>query len=265
MKIRSFFRKGGNQAESPKPAPAVPEIRLPAGFTSLMIATPAYGAQLHAGYVRSLLRTQRALIGLGIGFEYFVLVNESMIPRGRDHIAAAFTASACSHLIMVDADIEFQAEAVVRLLQQAAVHDMVMGIYRRKRQEVDYPVNWTVESGQQVTMHPATGCCEIVSGPGGFVMVSRSLVERMQAAYPELKYETLREFDEHRYALYNPLQEGHILFGEDISFCRRWRAIGGTIWVDPVVNLVHHGAAAFDGNPMRDLFRRADAVTSGAA
>jgi hypothetical protein len=35
---------------------------------------------------------------------------------------------------------------------------------------------------------------------------------------------------------------------EDYSFCRRWRQIGGEIWIDGASNLTHTGPYEFVGN-----------------
>ncbi|MFT9324809.1 MAG: hypothetical protein ABF537_11805, partial [Acetobacter sp.] len=36
---------------------------------------------------------------------------------------------------------------------------------------------------------------------------------------------------------------------EDFTFCRRWREIGGEVWLDTSINLTHAGRAAFHGKP----------------
>jgi len=35
---------------------------------------------------------------------------------------------------------------------------------------------------------------------------------------------------------------------EDYTFCRRYQELGGTIWLDPTINLDHQGAYLFKGN-----------------
>jgi hypothetical protein len=42
-------------------------------------------------------------------------------------------------------------------------------------------------------------------------------------------------------------ETGHYL-SEDYTFCQRWRAIGGRIWLDPTGMLVHVGAHDFAGS-----------------
>ena len=36
---------------------------------------------------------------------------------------------------------------------------------------------------------------------------------------------------------------------EDFTFCKRWRAMGGDIWLDTSLMLSHTGTALFAGNP----------------
>jgi GT2 family glycosyltransferase len=36
-------------------------------------------------------------------------------------------------------------------------------------------------------------------------------------------------------------------WGEDINFCLRWRAIGGKVWVWPLVQMEHIGRKSYKG------------------
>jgi hypothetical protein len=53
------------------------------------------------------------------------------------------------------------------------------------------------------------------------------------------------------YALFDCMIEpetGHYL-SEDYTFCKRWRAIGGKVWLNTKSSLIHIGAHEFLGNP----------------
>ena len=90
----------------------------------------------------------------------------------------------------------------------------------------------------------------------GFLLIKRQVFERMIAAYPETKFrhvgvpqpgEVARD---NLYALYECIIDpatGHYM-SEDYSFCRRWRNIGGEIWVDLKSKLIHEGPFQFHGN-----------------
>ena len=46
------------------------------------------------------------------------------------------------------------------------------------------------------------------------------------------------------------VDENGDLLSEDWGFCRRWRQIGGKVWADPSIKLVHYGEHAYRGDPM---------------
>ena len=37
-------------------------------------------------------------------------------------------------------------------------------------------------------------------------------------------------------------------WGEDAAWCRDWRALGGTVWIDPTIRLVHVGETEYTGD-----------------
>jgi hypothetical protein len=52
------------------------------------------------------------------------------------------------------------------------------------------------------------------------------------------------------YALFDCMidPETGVYLSEDYAFCRRWRAIGGEIWLDLESKLTHTGSYSFRGN-----------------
>ena len=42
---------------------------------------------------------------------------------------------------------------------------------------------------------------------------------------------------------------------EDYTFCKRWQAIGGEIWVDPVIEFGHTGTFTYDGALINQMNR----------
>jgi predicted O-methyltransferase YrrM len=230
---------------------------LPDDFTGLMIAVPAYGSLIHTACSKSINAATVQLAMLGIPNDVCYLVSESMVTRARDQILAVFMGNPqFSHLIMIDSDVEFPREAPLRLLSDCRFHDMVMCLYPKKKQPIEFPVFWTdhqVKDG--IHADTRSGCVEIQAGPAGFFMVTRKAVQKLIDANSDLKYGAGQPFDEHRYALFNPIQEGSTLWSEDITFCLRWRRLGGTVWLNPYFDLTHWvGGVAFKGHTL-DLFK----------
>jgi hypothetical protein len=42
-------------------------------------------------------------------------------------------------------------------------------------------------------------------------------------------------------------------YGEDYSFCKRWRDMGGQVWVDPSISMGHLGTKIWKGR-LADCF-----------
>jgi GT2 family glycosyltransferase len=41
--------------------------------------------------------------------------------------------------------------------------------------------------------------------------------------------------------------ENHVLWGEDYTFCRKYRQAGGKVWIDPDIMLHHTGKMTYTG------------------
>ncbi|MBL0916783.1 MAG: hypothetical protein IBJ13_15165, partial [Sphingopyxis sp.] len=82
----------------------------------LMVATPIYeGAQ--GTYVRAALALalRAQAIGLPVRFE-FILYQPS-ITRARNTLAAMFLGSDCTHMLFVDADIDFSPDDIFSMIR----------------------------------------------------------------------------------------------------------------------------------------------------
>jgi hypothetical protein len=218
-------------------------------FTGLVIATPAYGGQVTSPYLLSMVRTVVECCKRGISHQVHVNAGDSFIPRARALLVAKFLQTDCSHILFIDADMSWQAEDVVRLLLHDK--DFVCGAYRQKTPELRW--NWCClpSPNGETVCEVGSGLVQISGAGAGFMMLKRAAVERMIAAAPETKFvhvgneTTLDAWD-----LFGPVGcvDG-TFYGEDIAFCHRWRRLGGEVWLDPAVQLGHHGNAAFTADP----------------
>jgi hypothetical protein len=86
----------------------------------------------------------------------------------------------------------------------------------------------------------------------GFMMIKRSTIEKMQKSFPSTKYIDDVNFlqgseNDNAYALFDcGVEEGHY-FSEDWLFCHRWSKMGGDIYIDVTINLVHTGIEDYRG------------------
>jgi hypothetical protein len=134
----------------------------------------------------------------------------------------------------VDSDIGWGPDQVEKLLETG--HDFVSGIYGRKQPTSTVPAK---------LLDPSTTdlIAEAEYVPGGFLLCSRACIERMVGAYRSMEYATERG---NAYALWSYQYIPGVSYDqEDVAFCRRWRAIGGKIYLRRDVIVRHHGDKAY--------------------
>ncbi len=240
---------------------------------SVMIATPCYGGLVAQGYMESVVRTIAFAASRGIEATLALNGHDSLVPRSRNTLVAAFLdAPRTTHLMFIDADICFPPEAIARFLEFN--EDVVAGMYPIKN--IDWPLlnrrleqapggSVTAEMGLNFVGQPLTTAEKeerggFVTGSyagTGFMMIRRGALERMIAAYPDTRYEAAHLYPRparqspNQYALFDCLiePETRLYLSEDFAFCRRWRQIGGKLWLDTKTRLSHIGAYTFEGTP----------------
>ncbi len=237
---------------------------------SIVVCTPCYGGVVTQGYMLS--TTNLMIQGIQSGFSVMVDLHgfDSLITRSRNTLVARFMdRPTATHLLFVDADITYLPAQVMRMA--AFGQDVVAGMYPLKTRDWSPEAITRVRQGEgletaalrYVGLPCADGEREerdgFVTGEyagTGFMMIRREALVRMMQAYPELRFDAAHDratqySSEHQFALFDCMIEPetrHYL-SEDYTFCRRWRALGGKIWLDTQGPLVHTGAHDFVGNP----------------
>lgn len=239
---------------------------------NVVIGTPAYGGNATAEYMVSIVRSIEECRRSNIGISLDIVGGDALITRARARITADFLDQpAATHLMFIDADISFEPAQFMRLLKFD--QDVVAAAYPVKtvmwdkipaRAGQGEPLR---EAGLLYTLEPCTGAdLEVVDGfatavyaATGFLLIKRAVIERMFQAFPEAKFRHLdapradQPARENLYALYDCVIDpdtGRYL-SEDYAFSRRWRQIGGKIWVDLTSRLNHSGTYTFRGDATR--------------
>lgn len=230
--------------------------------TSILVVTPAYGAQVFAAYLSSLLKLDRLCRDKGILIDYEFCYNESLIPRARNTLAHTFMSSTkYSHLLCLDADIEFEPEDIIKMLDYNK--PVVGGVYPKKK------INWdkitelvnqtnvtalTTDTIQAMTKEPVLillddptinvndEFIETRYTGTGILLIQRNVLEKMRTSFPNDIYNAtnilyFRYFD-------TELKDG-VYLSEDYWFCDRWRQLGGQIYIHTKFRCRHWGTYAY--------------------
>jgi hypothetical protein len=236
----------------------------------IVVCTPCFGGLVTQGYMLS--TTNLLLLGsqAGINVGVELLGFDSLITRSRNTLVAKFLDQpTATHLMFIDADISYQPAQVFRMA--AFDKDVVAGMYPLKIRDWSTEAIERVRGGESLETAPLRYVglpCEdsvresedgFITGEyagTGFMMIHRRTFVRMMEAYPELQFAAAHDRathnpSPHQYALFDCMIEPetrHYL-SEDYTFCRRWRDIGGAIWLDTQAPLVHTGSQDFKGMP----------------
>ncbi|AMK19337.1 hypothetical protein [Sphingobium sp. MI1205] len=227
----------------------------------LMIATHTHGSVTPA-YAQSLALTAAALAAHGVP-HVVVLFEDSLVDRGRDRAAAAMLEGGFTHLLFIDADIEFRPHDVIRLL--ADDKDLVVGAYKKKNERDEYAISFLPDAAATLEQCPDTGTVKIARAGTGFMMIRRTVFEQLRYAMPELHYVDHSTLTGSRpmVAYFEHIVRDGRRWSEDYTFCERWRAIGGDIWLDTAITLGHWGPHVWRGSIL-DHIHVTDTTSSAA-
>ena len=209
----------------------------------IMIAIPAYTGTVHMATMRCLMNDIIELIKRGDRFTLVDDIGNALIADSRSVIATKFYESDCDCLIFIDNDVAWQAGGLLKLID--APKDLVVGVYPRRRDPIEYPIHYLDKP--ELWADPETGLLEVKSVPTGFMKISRNCIRQMILAYPEQHFYTA-ERDKKFWPLFDHIFEDGFKWGEDFSFCIRWRKIGGQVWADPEIGMAHVGYKMFQGH-----------------
>ena len=251
------------KAETARHAPTA------AAAVNLVVATPCFGGQISALYAVSLFKLQKRLAAYhGINLKVLFKDGDALITRARSSLISQFLDDpAATHLLFIDADIGFEAEQVVRLLECGA--DMCAAVYPIKRIDWDRvkstiaaarpnpaaaALNYVFEVENPNAVTESGGFVRVRYAGTGFLMIRRAALERMCGRYPQLQYRRDHSIDaavasDNRFALFECMvAEDGTYLSEDFAFCKRWTDMGGEIWADLDSRLSHVGPTTYHGD-----------------
>ena len=208
------------------------------------IAAMAYEGALPTHTMTMIMTANVAMLRRGWDVVFKQRQGDSLVQRARNAAAAEFLHDPnATDLIMVDADTFCEGAGLVRLVEHEGV-DIVGAPYRARCE----PLSWSSVRFLHETIGPAENGLLEVDGTGtGLTRYSRTCIEEMVAHCP-YPYRDPTTAGGKAWPLFwvtvvppNEGQEFGELWGEDLTFCREWRKLGGRVYVDPSITTVHIG------------------------
>ena len=251
----------------------------------IFIATPCYGGQIGEPYFRSMMQLAILCNKYNIQYTISTLANESLITRGRNTLVSFFMENpAATHLFFIDADVEFNPEDILRMVaydkpvicgaypKKAVNWDSIIDAARNDPSETsatieghssNYVVNFEFVKDAEGKPIPQVqivdNLVKLKDAGTGFMCIKKEVIQKLFDAHPDLSYKNDinvdMKFEKYMYSIFDGIidPESRRYLSEDYTFCRRWQALGGDIWLDPRTALNHVGHYTFRGN-IRKLF-----------
>ena len=235
--------------------PDQPPLNLPdLSGVSLYLCTPSSDGKYVREYVRSLDATKEAVRAAGGKIDWGEIPYCADLSFARNMLFGAFLRSGFTHMLMVDADMGWDAYDPIRLIESGL--EFVGGAGPRKKYPPQFCMDFTDEKGELLDSEyvEASRSMEVTGIGTGFLMIRRSVAEKMVEAYPDLVFEAEPgNVKTTEYGLFDPIITNKRRRSDDYAFCYRWRAIGGTIHMMPAIKLKHSGTHIFEGSVLESL------------
>ena len=207
---------------------------------------------------------------MGIGFAPHA--GNSLIQAARNVCVREFMKTKHTHMLMVDDDIGWDARDLMYMLDSG--HDFCAGAVPLRRMNwgaLDHAVNtvglrkdlhkYALQYNvniflggvptQTVQIDRKTGAMEVEFAGTAFILVSRKAIEKMIAECKDLRWYYDPQTNEKTYDLFDPQIDNKTTFnGEDVSFCNRWKSVGGKIYCYPRMRFSHSGVVTLSGSFM---------------
>ncbi len=245
----------------------------------LFIATPMYGGNCTGVFADACQKLAALLSRFGIPYYFHFIYNESLITRARNYCVDEFMRSDFTHMIFIDADIEFHPDQVLSLLwlqTDDSPYDIMAAPYPKKcvswekiKAAVDkgladqdpnvlqnFVGDFVFNFPPGVVKYNLFVPTEVMETGTGFMMIRRRTFEAFKEAYPQYSYKPdhvrsnqfdgTREIMQYFQAEIDPESKRYL--SEDYWFCQLVRKIGMKVWLCPWLKLSHFGTMNFTGS-----------------
>jgi hypothetical protein len=246
---------------------------------SIMVCTPVH-SECSIHYTQALLEFQVACMQRNI-LVSFLLLKSSLVTQGRNLCVANFLNEKYSHLLFIDADIDFESKTIFKMLELD--REVIAVPYPMKTLNWDriYKFKGDIKDSKELSQTGFTypikvhdkenikvkdDVMEVTHAPTGCMLIKRQVFDKMIEKYPELRISqpTIMNGEaKDKENLWNFFDTYHDLenkkyYGEDFGFCKKWTDIGGKCYCYIGDYITHIGEYQYSGRFKDELIRSSD-------
>ena len=154
-------------------------------------------------------------------------------------------------IVYLDYDLSWEPGDLLKLIETEG--EVVAGTYRCKIDDEQY-MGTILSTPEGTPLCRPDGAISAMLAPAGFLKLTTAAIDKFMVAYPELCYGPMYH---QAIDLFNHGVRDRIWWGEDYSFCRRWKDKCGDIWIVPNLSINHHfSGKVYEGNFHEFLLRQ---------
>ena len=209
----------------------------------IAVLTPCYSGSVNMAFCLSLLETIMRVKKSECVF--LTNTNNSILPAARNTLVAKAMAWGADKIVFIDDDISWKSDDFQKLV--LAPERVVAGVYAKKKQTEGQATSFAVSALPAGFEPDHRGLVEVDGAATGFIRIDREVFEALKSDCVKLHDDSL-DADSvkhlHEWFAFARVQreKGMMLEGEDYNFCRKARAAGFRVFVDPSIHLGHHSA-----------------------
>jgi hypothetical protein len=198
----------------------------------VFIGTVSSNATVSAYYLASIFKSQKLLQENNIDSYLDIIVDEPLIQLARNKLISLFIESDCDELVIIDSDQAWDAKDLLKLIN---IDKDFVGAPVIHKTSNNYNVSFKDPSSNELMEVDFVGT--------GFLKISRLVAEQVFNSSQEY----LDGDSTCRMAFEVKVIDKNIL-SEDFMFCKKWKDLGGKVFIDTSINPYHIGSASFRGD-----------------
>jgi len=232
----------------------------------IFVATPVHD-QCSIHYAQGLLEFQQLCFKKNVDVT-FQIMKSSLVTQGRNLCVSGFIESNCTHMLFVDSDILFNAESIFKMIERdkdviaipyplktlmwdKAFKKMQDGEIKKPDDIRKWLHTYPMKIENMNNINVERGVIEVTHSPTGCMLIKRQVFDKMIKAYPDKqivqktvingKYVDKPHMWNFFDTIHDPKTKTYL--GEDFSFCKLWREIGGKCHAfidDPIAHIGEH-------------------------
>lgn len=227
---------------------------------NILFLMPCYGGTITAACFHSFLNFTDYALDNGIAWDVFTHTHCSLISLGRSIMfsQAVQDLPDWTHLMWIDADIEWKPEDIMKLVMEDK--DIIGGYYPCKTYPLQQASSIKTHNKEDVETDTLVETTYVATG---FMLIKREVCEKMHEHYmPDLKffYSSQTHRDRRYVDVFAPIidkEKQDLYLTEDYAFCERAKKIGFKCWMSKRVQLGHvMGSWVFSNEAEKTMLKK---------